>query len=121
MEVAVSGLALPHSRGVQAKGGVQLGEVWLVGAAVLVVLVPDHHVLQAVDVASPPCAQGARVGVRGSKTPRTSWSLMAPKGRVTLLSPVQTCPQFTGEGTEAHRCETHHGENRDWPGNVFTG
>lgn len=45
LEVAVAGLALPHGRGVQAKGGVQLGQVRLVWAAVLVVLIPDHHVL----------------------------------------------------------------------------
>lgn len=55
MEVAVPGFTLPHSRGVQAEGGVQLSQVRLVGAAVLVVLIPDHHVLQAVHIASPPC------------------------------------------------------------------
>ena len=56
LEVAVPGFTLPHSRGVQAKGGVQLSQMWLIGAAVLVVLVPDHHILQAVHIASPPCA-----------------------------------------------------------------
>lgn len=66
MEVAVASFALPHGRGVQAKGGVQLGQVRLVRAAVLVVLVPDYHVLQAVYIASPPCAHRAGVGVRGT-------------------------------------------------------
>lgn len=87
MEVAVPSLALPHSRGVQAKGGVQLGEVWLIGAAVLVVLVPDHHVLQAVYVASPPCARGARAGMRGARlTPTTLSGQHGPQNHMGLIA-----------------------------------
>lgn len=58
LEVAVAGFTLPHGCGVEAEGGVQLGQVRLIRTAVLVVLVPDHHILQAVHVAPAPCATG---------------------------------------------------------------
>jgi len=58
----MSSFALPHGRGVKAEGRVKLCQVRLIGAAVLVVLIPDHHVLQTVHVAPPPCGrtQGPR-------------------------------------------------------------
>lgn len=85
MEVAVPSFALPHGCGVQAKGRVQLGQVRFIWAAVLVVLVPDYHVLQAVHIASPPCAHRAGVGVRGRvghpwpHGPQNYLGLLAPR------------------------------------------
>lgn len=108
MEVAVASFALPHGCGVQAKGGVQLSQVRLIWAAVLVVLVPDYHVLQAIHIASPPCTHRAGVGVMaglghpGRMAPRTTQAFKL-LGIETTLSPVQACPWFIGEETEAQR------------------
>lgn len=64
LEVAVASFTLPHSRCVKAKGRVKLSQVRLIWASVFVVLIPDHHVLQAVHVAPPPCGHRIQVDMR---------------------------------------------------------
>lgn len=59
-------LALPDGRGVEPHRGVQLRQPRLVGAALPVVLVPDHRMPQAVHVAPPPWGRAA-----GSLAPPT--------------------------------------------------
>lgn len=63
LEVAVAALALPHGRGVEPHRGIQLRQPRLVGAALPVVLVPDHRVPQAVHV---PAAPWGERGQRGT-------------------------------------------------------
>lgn len=90
LEVAVACFTLPYGCGIQAEGGIQLSQVWFVWAAVLVVLIPNHHILQAVHIASPPCEYRTGVGVRGT---------VLLLGDTKTGSPPERCTQFTEEET----------------------
>lgn len=83
LEIAVAGFALPHGRGVQTEGGVQLCQVRFIWAAVFVVLIPDHHVFQAVHVASPPCTHMAGRH-EGSAQPRGTAQSLETLGPLAL-------------------------------------
>lgn len=118
LEVAVASFTLPHGRRVEAEGGVELSQVRLIRAPVSVVLIPDHHVLQAVHVAPPPCGHRVQVDIGQVLHPPGP---TVPTVRDRLLTPTPTEQKRKlrlGEMTQPRDNRDPESQLLSWPSDV---